>query len=517
MDERNNPKTGGGVNNAVATDPGTFRGRATPSSSSSTNSGSHPGIRTNGDVTRVAFPPQFHILRRLGVGGMAEVFAALRHEPSGRDRPVVIKRPLADLAAHPEFLAMFLDEARIASSLHHPNIVRVYEIVHQPETALIVMELVDGKSVSSLLARLERSGQRLESRLAAHVVARAAEGLHYAHTKADASGTPLKIVHRDVSPQNVLVSFTGEVKVIDFGIAHALGRVTQTRTGTRKGKTGYMAPEQARAGAIDARVDVFALGILLWELSCGRRLFVRPDDFRTMNALLVDPIPLPSSVAAVPRELEEITMRALARDPDERYQTADELRAALDAFTASVGGAMPAELGALVKVLFATETPLMRQEVPTHDIAPVVTGTTAHLRKPPPPRRQLALLAAGAVLAATLGAGLGWVGNRVGLASVGRLNERSVRGVAAGASAAPALVSPPAAPAVAAVDVTSNTATPTPSSAPRFAPVPPTPPARPATPAVPSAVEDDERANRKAAAAAARRLRRQQRLKSNPF
>jgi hypothetical protein len=389
------------------------------------------------DVTKVAYPTRFHVLRRLGVGGMAEVFAALRHEPDGRQRPVVIKRPLPDLAAHPEFLAMFLDEARIASSLEHPNIVRVFEIVHQPDTCLIVMELVDGKSVSSLLARLEKSGQRLESRLAAHVVARAAEGLHYAHTRTDASGTPLKIVHRDVSPQNVLVSFSGEVKVIDFGIAHALGRVTQTRTGTRKGKTGYMAPEQARAAAIDARVDVFALGILLWELSCGRRLFVRPDDFRTMNALLVDPIPRPSSVAAVPPQLEEITMRALARDPADRYQSADELRADLDAFAASAGGASRAELGALVKVLFATDAPLLLQEptaTPVPDAAPaVVTRQTAPQRRRGYDRRQIALLVTGAVVAAILGGGLGWLGNHLGRG----INGRAIASSKSGAPASP--------------------------------------------------------------------------------
>ncbi|HEY0711540.1 MAG TPA: serine/threonine-protein kinase, partial [Polyangia bacterium] len=367
-----------------------------------------------GDLTQAAFPARFQVLRRLGMGGMAEVFSAIHHEPGGVQRPVVIKRPLPDLAAHPEFLAMFLDEARIASSLQHPNIVRVLEVIHQPDNCLIVMELVEGKSLSALLARLERSGQRLESRLAAYVVARAAHGLHHAHTRTDAEGKPLQIIHRDVSPQNVLVSFTGDVKVIDFGIAHALGRVTQTRTGTRKGKTGYMAPEQARAGAIDSRVDVFALGILLWELSCGRRLFVRADDFRTMNALLLDPIPLPSSVAAVAPELESIIMRALSRNPDERFQTADELRIALDAFTTSLGGAMPAELGALVKVLFANDAPTLRQDS-VHEIGPaVVTGTTSPMPRRGYERRQFVLLGAGSLVACGMGAAIGWIGNLVG-------------------------------------------------------------------------------------------------------
>ena len=449
----------------------------------------------------------------------------MRQEPDGGERPVVIKRPLPDLAAHPEFLAMFLDEARIASSLEHPNIVQVFEIVHQPDCCLIVMELVDGKSVSSLLARLERSGQRLESRLAAHVVARAAEGLHYAHTRTDSAGTPLKIVHRDVSPQNVLVSFSGEVKVIDFGIAHALGRVTQTRTGTRKGKTGYMAPEQARAGTIDSRVDVFALGILLWELSCGRRLFVRPDDFRTMNALLVDPIPLPSSVAAVPPHLEEITMRALARDPNDRYQSADELRAALDAFAASAGGASPAELGALVKVLFATDTPLMRQESTTanNDMGPaVVTSQTAPLRKRGYDRRQLALLAAGAVAAAALGGGLGWLGNRFGggIARKAAASSPMIRKATAAElpSASPAVV-PDESPA-------SPTTPPRPRAAPWPAPSAPAP----TTPAstVPASTlpmpaaqvtEAEDEAKAESGSRPGAVARRQQRLrpKSNPF
>jgi hypothetical protein len=473
-----------------------------------------PTPRPPVDVTKVAYPPRFHVLRRLGVGGMAEVFAALQRDPDGRERPVVIKRPLPDLAAHPEFLAMFLDEARIASSLEHPNIVRVFEIVNQPDCCLIVMELVDGKSVSSLLARLERSGQRLESRLAAHVVARAAEGLHYAHTRTDATGTPLKIVHRDVSPQNVLVSFTGDVKVIDFGIAHALGRVTQTRTGTRKGKTGYMAPEQARAAPIDSRVDVFALGILLWELSCGRRLFVRPDDFRTMNALLVDPIPLPSSVAAVPPQLEQITMRALARDPNERYQNAEELRADLDAFAMSAGGASRAELGALVKVLFATDTPLMLQEPgtsrPSGDAGPaMVTRQTAPLRRRGYDRRQLALLVTGAAVAAALGGSLGWIGNHLG-GGIGRASAsartNAGRATGPGTPAAPA----PSGPQITATKPPAHV-NPFGDTQPSLTPVPADTVPAPVT-AAPDA-PDSEEARAKARARRARRLL----AKSNPF
>ena len=198
------------------------------------------------ETTRLAFPNRFQIIKRLGAGGMAEVFAAHRQEPDGSRTPVVIKRPLPELAAHPEFLDMFLDEARIASAIVHPNVVRVHELVREAETCMLVMELVDGKPLSSLMVRAERKRQRLEARVSAHLVARAAEGLHHAHGLSDEKGQPMGIVHRDVSPQNVLVTFDGEVKIIDFGIARAMGRVTDTKTGTRKGKTGYMAPEQAR-------------------------------------------------------------------------------------------------------------------------------------------------------------------------------------------------------------------------------------------------------------------------------
>jgi eukaryotic-like serine/threonine-protein kinase len=366
-----------------------------------------------GDNTCVAFPDRFHILRRLGAGGMAEVFVALRQEPDGSRTPVVIKRPLPHLLAHPEFVDMFLDEARIASSLRHPNIVGVHELVREAGGCLLVMELVDGKPLSSVVARIERMGQRLESRLSAYLVARAAAGLHHAHELRGADGELMQIVHRDVSPQNVLISFEGEVKVIDFGIARALGRVTNTKTGTRKGKTGYMAPEQAKSSPIDRRVDVFALGIVLWELLCGRRLFVRPDEYRTMNALLIDPILPPSRYAAVPPELENIVMRALDREVANRFASADDLRLALDAFVASVGGASARELGRAMKDAFpSAESLIPRDDDPSvgQEIGPaVLSRPTVALRSPSYPRRQRFLLVAGALAAASLGGGIGWV------------------------------------------------------------------------------------------------------------
>ncbi len=315
------------------------------------------------DLTRVAFPERFHILRRVGAGGMAEVFVAMRREKDGSASPVVIKRPLPELAAQAEFLNMFMDEARIASVLDHPNVAKVHEIVQGPNGCLLVLELVDGRALSASMVRGERTGRRMDARMSAYIISRAAQGLHYAHGCKDADGKPLHIVHRDVSPQNILISFTGQVKVIDFGIAQALGRVTRTKTGARKGKSGYMAPEQVKGLPLDARVDVFGLGIVLWELLCGRRLFVRPDEYRIMNALLVDPVPRPSDYAAVPPELERIVMKALARDRSGRYASADELRQELDAFVASAGGVDPRELGDTVSSYFPGEGSLLEPQV----------------------------------------------------------------------------------------------------------------------------------------------------------
>jgi serine/threonine protein kinase len=403
------------------------------------------------ETTRLAFPNRFQIIKRLGAGGMAEVFAAHRQESDGSRTPVVIKRPLPELAAHPEFLDMFIDEARIASAIHHPNVARVHELVREGDTCLLVMELVDGKPLSSLMVRSERKRQRMEARVSAHLVARAAEGLHHAHELADAQGKPLGIVHRDVSPQNVLVSFDGEVKVIDFGIARAAGRVTKTKTGTRKGKTGYMAPEQAKSGPVDRRVDVFALGILLWELLCGRRLFVRPDEYRTMNALLIDPIERPSRLAAVAPELEEIVMRALDRDPAERFQTADQLRAALDAYVVSLGELTRPELARAIRAVFPDEHTILpsSEEEPSAnaEIAPQVISkaTIAPLTPVRPPRREVVLLAAGAVAAAALGGMLGWMGKRLRAGSPPAAMMATV-GPAVGAASAPSIGVEPLAP-----------------------------------------------------------------------
>ena len=213
---------------------------------------------------------RYHVVGRIATGGMAEVYLAVHGELAGFRTPVVLKKVLPHLACNPEFIDMFLDEARIASLLDHPNVVRIYEVGKSESEYFLAMELVQGKPMQALL-RLAQEAKvtALEPRLAAFIVAQAASGLHYAHNLTDPLGNGLGLVHRDVSPHNILLSFEGSVKVIDFGVARALGRITETQTGGRKGKFGYMSPEQARGEDLDLRADIFALGVVLWEAVTG--------------------------------------------------------------------------------------------------------------------------------------------------------------------------------------------------------------------------------------------------------
>ncbi|HEY0706250.1 MAG TPA: serine/threonine-protein kinase, partial [Polyangia bacterium] len=249
---------------------------------------------------------RYQIVERIATGGMAEVYLAVHGELAGFRTPVVLKKVLPHLANNPQFIDMFLDEARIASMLDHPNVVRIYEVGRSGSEYFLAMELVQGKSLSALLRRFQETYSRMDPRLAAFVVAQAAAGLHHAHNLTDPLGNPLGLVHRDVSPQNILISFEGSVKVIDFGIARALGRITETQTGGMKGKFGYMSPEQARGEDVDLRTDIFALGVVLWEALTNRRLFQRENDLATMRALAYEPIPRPSTVADVSPELESL-------------------------------------------------------------------------------------------------------------------------------------------------------------------------------------------------------------------
>ena len=276
---------------------------------------------------------RYQFLGLLGTGGMARVHLARARGPGGMDRLVVIKRPLSHLAQDPEFVRMFLDEARIASTLHHANIAQVYDVEQVNGSVSIVMEYLHGHDVRDVTRALGHEGRPLPLEHALAIVLGVSSGLSYAHSRKDLDGRPLEIVHRDVSPHNVFVTFDGEVKLIDFGVARAARRGAHTASGTIKGKLGYMAPEQILGESVDLRADLFSLGVILYELTTGERLFEQTTDYHTMHSTLYDDPPLPSSrVDGYPRELEEIVLKCLARDPQARYRSARELTLDLEEF-----------------------------------------------------------------------------------------------------------------------------------------------------------------------------------------
>jgi len=268
---------------------------------------------------------------------MAELLLARTSGIQSFERHVVIKRIRPELASDIRFVQMFLDEARLAASLHHQHIVQVYDVGEQDGAYFFAMEYVHGEDVRSLIDCVRERGELVPLEVAAHIVIAAASGLHHAHEQLGPDRTPLGIVHRDVSPANILIGFDGSVKLVDFGLAKAM-RSVQTRTGSLKGKAGYMSPEQCHGRPLDRRSDVFALGIVLYEIATARRLFQAGNDFLTMAAIVGGEVPPPSTFRDdLPRELDAIVLRALAKPREARFQSADELRAALERFMLSAG------------------------------------------------------------------------------------------------------------------------------------------------------------------------------------
>jgi serine/threonine protein kinase len=268
------------------------------------------------------------------MGGMAELFLARKSGIDGFEKLVVVKRILPHLAVNEELVRMFLDEARLAAQLHHPNIAQVYDLGREGACPFFVMEWVRGHDLRDVMRRAaECGGLPLEH--AVNIVCGVAAGLHHAHEQTSDDGKPLGIVHRDVSPANVLVTFDGGVKLVDFGVAKARSRQTQTRTGTLKGKIAYMSPEQCLGEEVDRRSDVFALGILLYELSTGYHLFHGDNEFKMMRQITNHDVPPPSArVPGYPPELSRILLRALARDRRKRTATAEDLHLELERFAA---------------------------------------------------------------------------------------------------------------------------------------------------------------------------------------
>jgi serine/threonine protein kinase len=280
---------------------------------------------------------RYVLVRRLGKGGMGEVFLARTQGARGFEKHVAIKRILPQYSQNQHVVNMLVDEARISVLLNHPNVVQVMELDEDDGNHFIVMEYVDGHALSRLIRRLKKRGERFDPLLACYVVIQVLEGLHAAHTQRDASGELAGIIHRDVSPQNVLLSMTGQVKVIDFGIARARDRLEATQGSQVKGKLRYMAPEQikpslAGSGGIDHRVDVFAAGIMLFELLAMRQRFPQTGDIEIIDAILETDVPDLEKEGLVDRELMDILRTALARDRKRRFKDAAAYAAALRAY-----------------------------------------------------------------------------------------------------------------------------------------------------------------------------------------
>jgi serine/threonine-protein kinase len=279
----------------------------------------------------------------IAAGGMASVHIGRLVAAGGFTRRVAIKRLHPQLASDPEIAATFADEARVAARVAHANVAAMLDVVSADGELLLVMEYVHGEALSRLLARSRAAGAHVPVPIATSVVADLLHGVHAAHEATDEDGTPLRLVHRDVSPQNVIVGVDGVARVVDFGIAKALTRSQVTRDGQLKGKLPYMAPEQLLQRAIDRRVDVYAAGVILWEALAGRRLFDGDQD-TVFSRIVEEPVPPPSHVdPSVPRSLDAIVMRALERDPDRRFGTAQEMARALEAAVPSAAASAVAE------------------------------------------------------------------------------------------------------------------------------------------------------------------------------
>ena len=290
-------------------------------------------VGTNPDVLGLPFG-KYHLLERLGRGGMAEVWKAKALGPMGYARKLVVKRILPELACDDEFVRMFIEEARLSASLNHRNIVQVYEFGEVGGEYYLAMEWVHGRDLNTLLARLKERDAPPPMELAAYVTREVCRALAYAHALTDEDGHPLRLIHRDVSPSNVMVGFDGSVKLLDFGIAKALALASENRTqvGVLKGKFGYMAPEQVDLDAgVDHRADLFVAGIVLWEMLTLRRLFKGSSDMHTIGMVRAAKVLPPSSFnPAIPPELDAVCMRALARSRDERFANCGEMAEALD-------------------------------------------------------------------------------------------------------------------------------------------------------------------------------------------
>jgi len=298
-------------------------------------------------------PPEvvgrYSLFGKVASGGMATVHLGRLLGPVGFSRTVAIKKLHAHLAQDPDFVLAFVDEARLAARIQHPNIVSTLDVVSEKGQLLLVMEYVMGESLLRLLSAVRARGDLVPPKIAASIVSSALHGLHAAHEAKNDRGQPLEIVHRDVSPHNIMVGSDGVTRVLDFGVAKAMGRMQATGDGVVKGKVAYMAPEQVRGERVDRRCDVYAAGVVLWETLTGRRLFHGETQVETFARVMAGcPAPPSEHVPDLPQAFDDVTMRALRSDPRERFGTAREMAMALEA---CAGIATPSEVGPWVTSL----------------------------------------------------------------------------------------------------------------------------------------------------------------------
>ena len=321
-------------------------------------------------------------IAELGRGGMAQVHLATRAGAHGVSKLIVIKELRPELAAEESFRRMFVDEARLATRLNHPNVVQTYEVTRDGDRDVMVMEYLEGQSLSTI-----RKGVRAELLLPLelHVIVCTLAGLEYAHELRDHEGRPFGVVHRDVSPHNVFVTYSGEVKLVDFGIAKAADSSVHTETGTFKGKLAYMAPEQARGEKVDGRADLFSVGVMLWEALAGRRLWKGLPDTAILHQLMQGKFPSPRAFNAnVPLDLEAIVERALAVNREERFANAREFRASLEAFVATMTERPSRQaIGELVASAFAADRKRIRALVDEHHRAAATSSAELAALVPP--------------------------------------------------------------------------------------------------------------------------------------
>lgn len=302
---------------------------------------------------------QYHLSEKIAQGGMAEIFKGKAIDAEGIEKTVVIKRILPQIAANPEFVSMLIDEAKIAVQLSHGNIAQIYDLGKVGEDYFIVMEYVLGKSLSQIARRLRTLGEHCPIPVACTIACEIAAGLDYMHRKTDDHGNPLGIIHRDISPQNIIITESSTIKIIDFGIAKAKTKIVTTDSGIVKGKFAYMSPEHAEGETLDHRSDIFSLGIILYELLTGQRLFKGKNNAETVRRVKKTKVPRPSSLrAGISPDLDRIILKALAKNRNKRYQQADELKTDLTRLLINEFPEFKQEsVSDLVKHVFAEEIP----------------------------------------------------------------------------------------------------------------------------------------------------------------